>query len=72
MHLLETASILETKYLWVQQAVRTGTVDLRKVLGEVNPADLFTKHSLTREKMMGLTKLFDIDIDKLSFALDFY
>ena len=50
---------LDTHTLWVQQAVRTGTIDLRKVLGEVNPADLFTKHSLSRERLMKLVELFD-------------
>ena len=45
---------LDTHTLWIQQAVRTGKVDLRKVLGEVNPADLFTKHPLSRERLQGL------------------
>ncbi len=49
---------LDTHTLWIQQAVRTGKVDLRKVLGEVNPADLFTKHSLSRERLKGLVALF--------------
>ncbi len=52
---------LDTHTLWVQQAVRSKRVDLRKVAGEVNPADLFTKHSLTRERLMGLTKLFGLE-----------
>ena len=43
----------------MQQAVRSGRIDLRKVLGEENPADLFTKHSLTRDRLMKLTALFD-------------
>ena len=42
---------LDTHTLWIQQAVRTGRVDLRKVAGEVNPADLFTKHSLSRLRL---------------------
>jgi len=50
---------LDTHTLWVQQAVRSGRIDLRKVLGEENPADLFTKHSLTRDRLMKLTALFD-------------
>ena len=48
---------LDTHTLWVQQAVRTGRVDLRKVLGEENPADLFTKHSLTKARMERLVSL---------------
>ena len=38
---------LDTRTLWIRQAVRLGRVDLRKVVGEDNPADLFTKHSLS-------------------------
>ena len=48
---------LETHTLWVQEKVRTCTISVRKVRGEVNPADLFTKHLPSREKvhqMMGL------------------
>ena len=30
--------------LWVQQRVRRGDFEVRKVKGEVNPADLFAKH----------------------------
>ena len=48
---------LDTKMLWVQQAVRSGKVDLRKIPGVVNPADLFTKHSLSRERVLALTRL---------------
>ena len=35
---------LETHTLWVQEKVRTGATSVRKVRGDVNPADLFTKH----------------------------
>ena len=50
---------LDTHTLWVQQAVRCKKIDLRKVDGEVNPADIFTKHSLTRERLMKLVGLFE-------------
>ena len=50
---------MDTHTLWVQQAVRSGRIDLRKVLGEVNPADLFTKHSISRDRLMKLVDLFD-------------
>jgi hypothetical protein len=50
---------LDTHTLWVQQAVRCKKVDLRKVDGEVNPADVFTKHSLTRDRLMKLVDLFE-------------
>jgi len=48
---------LETHTLWIQQAVRCGRVDLRKIRGEVNPADLYTKHIATRERLSALVQL---------------
>ncbi len=50
---------LDTHTLWIQQAVRNGRVDLRKIAGEHNPADLMTKHSHSREKLQSLVKLHD-------------
>ena len=41
---------IDTHLLWIQHAVRSGRVDLRKVLGEENPADRFTKHLSSRER----------------------
>ena len=41
----------DTHTLWIQQAVRTGRIDLRKVLGEENLADLLAKHSLSRQRL---------------------
>ena len=35
---------LETGYLWLQAAVKNKRLQVRKVLGTENPADLFTKH----------------------------
>ena len=35
-----------------------GMMELRKVRGEVNPADLFTKHLSSRERVTKLTELF--------------
>ncbi len=52
---------LDTHTLWIQQAVRSKRVDLRKVPGEVNPADLFTKHPLARERLIGVTDLFGLE-----------
>ena len=49
---------LETHTLWVQEKVRTGAIEVRKVWGEVNPADLFTKHLPSREKVHQLLGLF--------------
>ena len=52
---------LDAHTLWIQQAVRSKRVDLRKVPGEANPADLFTKHSLSRERRMSLSKLYELE-----------
>jgi len=48
---------LATHLLWIQQAVRCGRFELRKVDGEQNPADLFIKHMVTREKLAALVKM---------------
>ena len=45
---------LDTHTLWVQQAVRLRRVEIRKVRGDANPADIMTKHSATR---LGLERL---------------
>ena len=49
---------LDTKTLWIQQAVRTGRFQLRKVKGTENPADLFTKHRPTAGKLEQFVELF--------------
>ena len=49
---------LDTRTLWVQQAVRTGRIEIRKVKGTENPADLFTKHLPSEEKLKQLVGLF--------------
>ena len=48
---------LDTHTLWVQQAVRSGKIDLRKIRGEQNPADLLTKHLASREKLQALIQI---------------
>ena len=42
----------------MQEKVRTGAIEVRKVRGDVNPADLFTKHLPSNDKVHQLTKLF--------------
>ena len=49
---------LDTHTLWIQQAVRTKRVDLRKVDGERNPADILTKHSISRQRLESLITLY--------------
>jgi hypothetical protein len=48
---------VDTKTLWIQQAARTGRLEVKKVAGVANPADLFTKFSLSRERVLELTRL---------------
>ena len=49
---------VDTQCLWIQQRVRDGSVELRKVKGEENPADLFTKHLTSRDRISHLLDLF--------------
>ena len=49
---------IETQSLWVQDKVRTGSIELRKVRGDANPADLFTKYLPSKEKLDSLVRLF--------------
>ena len=49
---------LETHTLWVQEKVRSGQIQVRKVRGGVNPADLFTKYLPSSVKINQLVKLF--------------
>ena len=48
---------METHTLWVQHAVRSRRIELRKILGEENPAELFTKSSFTADKLRELVHL---------------
>ena len=49
---------IDTHYLWVQQRVRDRSIELFKVRGEENPADLFTKHLTGRDRIHSLLRLF--------------
>ena len=49
---------METKWLWVQDVVRSGRIKVRKVAGASNPADILTKPKIGRDmavmiKMIG-------------------
>ena len=48
---------LDTHLLWIQQAVRARRIDLRKIRGETNPADVFTKHLASRDKLRQMVTL---------------
>jgi hypothetical protein len=52
---------LDTTALWIQQAIRSKRITLRKVNGEENPADVYTKHMPTREKLASLMRLYDCE-----------
>ena len=49
---------VDTKSLWVQQKARDGSLEICKVKGEVNPADLFTKHLSSEVRVTELLRLF--------------
>ena len=49
---------IDTRCLWVQQRVRDGSFELRKVKGTENPADLFTKFLTSAPLVEALLKLF--------------
>ena len=48
---------LETGYLWLQAAVKAKRLQVRKVAGTLNPADLFTKHLSAAEMWKHLETL---------------
>ena len=52
---------VQTHTLWVQERVRSGAIELRKVNGLVNPADLFTKHLTSRDRVNQLIELFNCE-----------
>ena len=52
---------VQTHTLWVQERVGSGAIQLRKVNGLVNPADLFTKHLTSRDPVNQLIELFDCE-----------
>ena len=49
---------VDTQCLWIQQRVRDRTIELVKVRGEENPADLFTKHLPSRQRIHDLLAMF--------------
>ncbi len=49
---------INTQTLWIQQRVRDGAFELRKVRGDDNPADLFTKFLSSPDRITKLLGLF--------------
>ena len=48
---------LETGYLWLQAAVKAKKLQIRKVLGTENPADVLTKHLSSADMWKNIEKL---------------
>ena len=48
---------LDCTDLWIQEKIRSGAVELTKVLGTENPADAFTKHVDKKTLDMAMTKI---------------
>ena len=48
---------LDTKYLWIQNAVKKKQIEMRKVCGKVNPADIGTKFLSASEMRPLLEKI---------------
>ena len=48
---------IDTRALWIQQGVKDSSVELRQVKGEFNPADVFTKHLPSGQKIADLLAL---------------
>ena len=49
---------LNAHTLWVQENMRTGVTQVRKVKGKVSPAELFTNHLPSSDKISQLVELF--------------
>ena len=49
---------IDTQCLWLQHKVRSKAIELRKVKGTENPADLFTKHLTSEPCVRALMRLF--------------
>ena len=51
---------IDTQALWVQERVRTKSIILKKVRGELNPADLLTKFIVGKDKVDQLVALYGL------------
>ena len=48
---------IDTRAVWIQQGVKDASIELRKVKRKINPADLFTKHLTSGQKIVDLLAL---------------
>ena len=53
---------LECTSPWIQQRIRHGELEVRKIAGEFKPADLYTKHLESKAKIEQLVSLFGAEI----------
>ena len=58
-----TLRYLDTHMLWVQEAVRSMRVELKKVLGDAIPVDVLAKCSISKERFEKLVELHDLAAD---------
>ena len=49
---------LECTSLWIQQRIRHGELEVRKIAGDFNPTDLYTKYLESKAKIEQLVSLF--------------
>ena len=59
--LASSGEFTQTHTLWVQERVRSGAIELRKVNGLVSPTDLFAKHLTSRDRVNQLIELFNCE-----------
>ena len=55
---------LDCTDLWIQEQLRGNELSLNKILGTENPADLLTKHGITKERLHQLAQLFRLKIKR--------
>ena len=58
---LGRARRIDTQALWIQQNVKDKVIELRKVRGEIKPADLFTKFLLSKNRIDSLVRPFNCE-----------
>ena len=54
---------MDTQAMWIQQRIRNNDLDLYKVAGEANPADLLTKADIPRDRAEELLKLLNCEFE---------
>ena len=49
---------IDTRSIWLHQKLRAGALEVKKVRGDVNAADLFAKHLPSEDRVVDLCRLF--------------